>query len=818
MQILTKVAFVFLLIFLAGLSPLAAQENPIPISGKVVESASRQPVEYATVVVKRLLDDELVDGTTTAEDGTFNLSTPTAEVYLEVSFIGFETQIISDLKIKNGKADLGTITVSEDEQTLEEVVVRAEKSQTEFKLDKRVFNVGQDLSSTGASALEVLNNVPSVTVNIEGQIRLRGSAGVQILINGKPSVLTSEGGNALGTLTADMIERIEVITNPSAKYEAAGTSGIINIVIKKEEKRGFNGSVTLNTGVPNNHSLGLSVNNRTEKFNLFSQLGIGHRTFPQIARTINRDLSNNNTTTVSSDGVSDKNETFFNIILGTDYHINSYNVISLTGHFAYELETEFSDTDFTFLNSNNSVTSIENRDEETEAVNPKYQYELQYKKDFPDNEEHTLLFSALGSFFGKDQTSEFVNTNLSNNEDVSRQRTRTDFLEGEYTFKLDYTQPFDEQFTLETGAQYVITDVTNDFGVSNFENNEWEEDPNLTNVFDYDQKVLGVYGTGAYEGDRFGVKLGLRLENTDLRTLLINSGEGNIQQFTNLFPSGHTSYKVSDNFSMQAGYSRRIYRPNLWDLNPFTNIRNNFSVSTGNPLLLPEFTDSYEVTSIYDWETFSFNVAVYHRYTTDVIEEVARFEEVPELIGRNEELGNQDPEANENQKVSLTRPENIGTNNSTGVELNAKYNPVEWWTVNADFNYNYFSREGEFESVSFDFTGDQWSGRVTNKFKLPADIDFEFIGNYQSGYVTVQGEVSGFAFADLGLRKKMMKGKTILNLSIRDIFASRIFESETRQPNFYLYDYRLRGRFITVGVSFGFGKGEAMEFSGQKRF
>jgi outer membrane receptor protein involved in Fe transport len=795
MQLFSKAAPVFFSIFIVSFYPLLAQDTPIPISGKVVESTSRQPVEYATVVVKKLLDDELVDGTTTAEDGTFNLSTPTAEVYLEVSFIGFETQIISDLKIKNGKADLGTITVSEDEQTLDEVVVRAEKSQTEFKLDKRVFNVGQDLSSTGASALEVLNNVPSVTVNIEGQIRLRGSGGVQILINGKPSVLTSEGGNALGTLTADMIERIEVITNPSAKYEAAGTSGIINIVIKKEEKRGFNGSVTLNTGVPNNHSLGLSVNNRTEKFNLFSQLGVGHRTFPEQSRTINRDLQRN--ITVSSEGESDKNETFFNIILGTDYHINSYNVVSLTGHFAYELETEFSDTDFTFLDSNNSVTSIQNRDEETEAVNPKYQYELQYKKDFPDNEEHTLLFSALGSFFGKDQSSEFVNTTLLGSEAFDQQRTRTDFLEGEYTFKLDYTQPFNEQLTLETGAQYVITDVTNDFAVSNLENNEWVEDPSLTNVFDYDQKVLGVYGTGAYEGERFGVKLGLRLENTDLRTLLVNTDEGNIQQFTNLFPSGHTSYKVSDNFSMQAGYSRRIYRPNLWDLNPFTNIRNNFSISTGNPLLLPEFTDSYEVTSVYDRDMFSFNVAVYHRYTTDVIEEVATFND---------------------DGVSLTRPENIGTNNSTGVELNAKYNPVEWWTLNADLNYNYFSRDGEFESVSFDFTGDQWSGRVTNKFKLPADIDFEFIGNYQSSYLTVQGEVSGFAFADLGLRKKMMKGKTILNLSVRDIFASRIFESETRQPNFYLYDYRLRGRFITVGVSFGFGKGEAMEFSGQKRF
>ena len=792
-----KVAFVFFLLVI-GLQSLSAQNQPIQITGKVVESGGRQPVEYATVMVKAVSDDSMLDGTTTAEDGSFVLTTQNPDVYLEVSFIGFVTQIVADVKISGGKANVGTITISEDNQTLDEIVVRGEKSQTEFKLDKRVFNVGQDLSSTGASALEVLNNVPSVAVNIEGQISLRGSQGVRILINGKPSVLTSEGGNALGTITADMIERIEVITNPSAKYEASGTSGIINIVIKKEEKRGLNGSVTLNTGAPNNHSLGLSLNNRTEKFNLFSQLGVGHRTFPTQYRTINRDLESNNT--VRSQGESDKNETFFNIILGTDYHINENNVLSLTGHFAYELETEFSDTDFDFLDSSNTLVSQWNRDEETEATNPKYQYELQYKKDFPDNEEHTLLFSAIGNFFGKDQSSEFNNTPVMNGEDFSQQQqTRTDFKEGEYTFQLDYTHPFNEVFTLESGAQYVYTDVTNDFSVSNWNDNVWVVDPDLTNVFDFDLEVLGVYSTGAYEGDKFGLKLGLRLESTDMRTLLVTTDESSRQQFINLFPTAHTSYKLNDNFSLQAGYSRRIYRPGLWDLNPITNIRNNFSISAGNPLLQPEFTDSYEVTSIFDKGPVSFSAAIYHRYTTDVIEEVATFED----------------------NVSFSRPENIGINRATGLELNGKYNPTEWWTLNGDFNYNYFSREGSFETTSFDFTADQWTGRLTNKFKLPADIDFEVIGNYRSALETFQMNLSSYFFADLGVRKKIMNGKTILNLSIRDVFASRIFESETissRQPDFYLYDYRLRGRFITVGISYGFGKGEAMEFSGQKRF
>ncbi len=789
------VALVSLAVFAASISPILAQDRPITITGRVVEGSSQQPLEYATVQVLGPTTRQLITGTVTTADGTFSLRTEASEFLLEIGFIGFIAVTLSEFDLTDRTVDVGTVALAEDTETLDEVLVRGEKSQTEFKLDKRVFNVGQDLSSAGASALEVLNNVPSVNVTIEGQVRLRGVAGVQILINGKPSVLASNDGNALGTLTADMIERIEVITNPSAKYEAEGTAGIINIVLKKEEKRGLNGSVTLNTGVPNNHSLGLSINNRTEKFNLFSQLGVGHRTFPEQYKTINRNLLND--TTVYSTGLGDKNETFFNVILGTDYHINDYNVLSLTGHFAYELEAEFSDTDFRLLDANDALAAQWNRDEVTEATNPKWQYELQYQKNFADNEDRSLLFSALGSFFGKDQSSEFTNSPVSGETLFDdRQQTRTDFLEGEYTFKLDYTHPFGDALTLESGAQYVITDVANDFAVSNWADNIWVEDPELTNVFEFNQKVLGVYSTGAYEGDKFGLKVGLRVENTDLSTLLVDDDLSNRRQFTDLFPSAHTSYKVLDNFSLQAGYSRRISRPGLWNLNPFFNIRNNFSIRTGNPLLRPEYTDSYEVTGILNAGPVSLSTAVYHRYTTEVTENVTTFE----------------------NNVSLTRPENIGTNRATGLELNAKYNPTQWWTLSGDANYQYFQREGSFQETSFNFNADQWSARLNNKFKLPAAFDVEITGNYQSSFRSFQREQSGYFFTDLGVRKKVMKGRTILNLSVRDVFASRISETETVQPNFDLYDYRLRGRFITVGVSFGFGKGEAMEFSGQKQF
>lgn len=767
-------------------------QTTIRITGKVVD-VNERPVEFATVLVADSDTQKPLSGTTTLEDGSFELETNASNFYIEVSFIGFETKTFGQPVAKAESIALGTITLSEDTEKLEEVVVRGEISRTEFKLDKRVFNVGKDLSTTGASALDVLNNVPSVNVDIEGQISLRGSQGVQILINGKPSVIASEEGNTLGTITADMIDRIEVITNPSAKYDAEGTSGIINIVIKKDQREGLNGSVSVNTGAPDSHSIGISLNRRSEKFNLFSQLGYGIRELPDDRLNRNVDLVNN--TTILSTGTEYRNETYYNFVLGTDYYIDENNVLTLSGNFAMELEDQPSTTNFTSLDASNEVVSEWQRIEVTEAENPKLQFELQYKKDFNGDEDHTLVFSSLGNFFGKDQSSDFINTTISGTDNDAEQKTRTDFKESVYTFKLDYTTPFAEKWKLETGVQYVLNDVKNDYEVSDFQNGSFIVDPGLTNIFDFDQNVLGLYGTSSYEGSKWGIKAGLRLEQTNLNTLLENTNQANEQDYTNLFPSVHSSYKFTDKISMQAGYSKRVYRPRMWDLNPFFNIRNNFSIRQGNPDLQPEFTDSYEITSIYILGKASINLGAYYRYTSDVIERVSFFE----------------------NNVNTVRPENIGENKVTGIEFNAKYAPFKWMTLNADFNYSEFKREGIFESTVFDFDGDQWSSKVMAKLKLPADFELETTGNYRSRVRTVQGVRNENLFMDLGLRKNILKGKAVLNLSVRDLFASRINEDEIVQNDFEVYNRRQRGRFIALGFSYGFGKGEAMQYSGQRR-
>tara|TARA_R110001592_G_scaffold130088_1_gene343170 strand:+ start:645 stop:3026 length:2382 start_codon:yes stop_codon:yes gene_type:complete len=782
-----------LFVLFTGSYIVAQNNNNIKITGVLVEEETTQPIPYATVVIHDQNTKKIIAGTTSEANGEFSIAANQTNFYLEISFMGFTTKTIREFIIVKGLVDLGTIVLSADNQALNEVVVTSEVSSTVFKLDKRVFNVGKDISTTGVSALQVLNNVPSVNVSIEGEISLRGSTGVQILINGKPSVLADESSNALGTITADMIESIDVITNPSAKFEASGTAGILNIILKKEEKKGWNGSVSLNTGLPDNQSIGLSLNRRTENFNLFAQLGAGYRSIPRESEATNRNLTNNEV--IMSDVMDYRNETFYNLTLGTDYHIDELNVLTLTGNYAYEIEEQPSASNFSYFDANNVLISNWKRTEITDATNPKYKYELNYKKQFKNNEDHTLLVSTLGSFFGKDQSSEFTNTTISGEDRTSLQRTATDFSQADYTFNIDYTNPFSETYTLETGAQYVINDVGNDFEISDVVNDVNVINNDLTNNFEYNQKVLGVYATGAFEQEKWGVKLGLRVEQTNLKTLLTNTNESNDQNFTNFFPTLHSSYQIGKEFSLQAGYSRRIFRPRLWDLNPFFNIRNNFNISSGNPDLQPEFTDSYELTSIYKIGKASLSSSIYHRFTTEVIERVSTYQD----------------------NVTYSNPANIGTNASTGFETNGKYRPNNWLTITGDFNFDYFDRIGTFEGQVFDFSSHLWSTKLSTKIGLPADIDIEITGLYHSGYQTVQGNMQSFSFVDAGIRKKIFKGKAIINLGVTDLFETRISKQLVSQPTFETYEEIQRGRFITLGISYGFGKGEAMTYSGGRR-
>ncbi|MDA8693510.1 TonB-dependent receptor family protein, partial [Saprospiraceae bacterium] len=698
MKILQSTILLLLITSLSAQNSVTTISNEIQLddiiiySGTVKEVDNDLPIGFANVALYENGTDAFVTGTTTEINGHFELQTTNKNVYLTISFVGYKTTNISEFELIGTEALFGDIMLSEEGAILDEIVVSAERSSTEFRTDRRIFNVGSDLTSSGASALEVLNNVPSVNVDIEGAVTLRGSSGVQILINGKPSVLADEESGALGNITADMIDKVEVITNPSAKYEAEGTAGIINIVLKKNESKALSGSVTLNTGTPDSHSVGLSLNKRTEKFNLFSQMGVGYRKRASDVINTTTDLLAN--TSLNSEGVEERNERYYNFVLGTDYYINPKNIITLSGSYTYEQEDQPSFTTFNFFDGQSLDTWT--RSEATTASNPKYQYELQYKREFNDNKDHQLVFSAIGNYFSKDQSSVFTEELIAGNKNLSNQLTATEFSESKYTYNLDYTRPLSDKMTIETGVQYVDNVVRNDYQVQDLVGNEFVTNAGLTNVFDYDQKVLGAYATGAYEYGKWGFKAGARVEQTDLSTFLATTEVSNEQSFLDLFPSAHLSYKVNDRISLQGSYSSRIYRPRLWDLNPFFNIRNDFSIRTGNPLLAPEYTDSYEIGSVFIYDNITFNVNAYQRTTTDKIEYISSFED----------------------NVRIYSPQNVGTSDTKGLELNFKYTPLKSVTINGDMNYNYFTREGIFDEQNFDFSNDQWNTKLTTKYKV----------------------------------------------------------------------------------------------------
>ncbi len=786
---MVRFTFIFLLSLFVQSS---SAQSDWTIVGKIIDDKSKEAIPFASALLKNSDNDEIVAGVTTDINGDFTLETSTNKVYLEIKFVGYLTRILP-IVFDSNMVDLGNLCIEPNAESLGELNITAEKSSMEFKLDKRVFNVGQDISSTGMGAMEVLNNVPSVNVDIEGNVSLRGNQGVQILIDGKPSVMADDLSSALGSISADMIEKIEVITNPSAKYNAEGTSGIINIVLKKEEKKGVNGSISFNTGWPHNHSVGGSINLRANKFNFFTQFGAGYRSLPRYEESINQSYIDSSK--VESDGVNYRNENFYNITLGTDYYINDYNTITLSGNFAYEIEQQPSETEFWLYDGNNDLVSNYKRTEVTSALNPKFQYDFNYVRESKNNKDHKLQFSALGRSFSKDQSSEFNNVVLIGSDAYADQQTRTDFYQTDYTFKLDYTNPLNDKWSIESGAMYEINDVGNDYGVYDDDNGVWVSDSSLTNNFVFVQKVLGLYATGAYESEKWGVKVGLRAENTDLNTLLENTGQSNNQFYTNLFPSIHSSYKINKKFSMQIGYSRRIFRPRLWDLNPFFNIRNSYNIRTGNPNLLPEYGDSYELTAIYMNNKFSLNGSVYYLRTTEVVERITVLE----------------------NNVNITMPMNIGTRDKVGIELNGDVDINKSIDLNGDFNFGYFNRRGTFNGQNFDFISNQWSSRATMKIKLPANFDIEITGNYQSKFETVQGVTSGYLFGDIGMRKKLWKGKGVINFSVRDIMASRIRENTVVQDDYYVYAFSQRGRFITLGFSYSFGKGEAMTYNGGRR-
>ena len=752
--------------------------------GIILDSITNEALEYATISAINKKTNVILKGTITDEQGKFilTINKEKENYYFLIEFLGYKSQVIGNLDFSQDKIDLGTILMLPEESQLDEVVITAEVSKTTFKLDKRVFNVSKDLSNSGASSLQILENVPSVSVGMKGDISLRGNSNVKILINGNASANKSNGKAALNGISPDMIERIEVITNPSAKYDAAGSAGILNIILKKERKSGLNGTFTATSGIPESYGLGMNLNYRTNKINLLGGINGEYTTMKSYDKSVTVDKTQSPNESRFSNGNGLEKRKDLNANFGMDYNISSTDFLSISISIGTSKGDIKNSYDYRTLVGNNDVTQA-NRTETGNNKSPNYELNTNYKKTLGGKDEHTLEARYSGFNYTEDKKSGFINTGSN-----IQQRSNTAFNEGSNTAQIDYKYPFgneEEEGALELGAKFGNRKLKNDYSVDDWSAGNWENNTNFTNVFKFNENLWAVYSTYGQEFGKFGIKAGLRMENTRISTKLENINQINKQNYTDLFPSLHTSYNLTDALSLQLSYSRRISRPDMFSLNPFESISDQFSQFRGNPALKPEYSNSYEFGAIKNLKKGSLFTSVYARTTNNTVEETQQ------LING----------------ITVMKPLNIGKRNDLGIEFNGSYRVTDWFKMTSEFNWFYYERTGNYLNQVFNFNSNQWSAGLNGTFKIPIDLDAEISLNYTSKEKQLlQTQRSNF-YSNLGLKKKLFANRVALNVSVRDLFNSRRWNTIVDQPGLYRnQNYRWVGRQINLGVSIKLGK------------
>lgn len=751
------------------LSQFAAAQ--VKITGKVVDDQSGAPLGYATIQLIQSANDELAGGGLSDDNGKFSIEAGAGEYYLLLDFMGYQQLKTEVLTVEKKNYDFGLVKMASRASTLDEVVVQAEKSTMELSLDKRIFNVGKDLGNAGGSAIEILNNIPSVTVDVEGGVRLRGSNNVRILIDGKPSGLVSfKGGSGLQQLQASLIEKVEIITNPSARYEAEGMAGIINIVLKKERRQGLNGSFETTLGYPLNLGAAANLNYRHKKVNFFINYGLNYRKTPSYT-TIYQEVYDNDTTLISEqeyDGIKDGFDN--NIRGGLDFFFNEKNILTASYMLSRSDGKRLTDLRYDdYINRTNNLDSYTLRTQDESETEPISEYVLSYKSLFK-REGHEL--NASVRYMDHWETSDQIYEQSTYSPDGIRnsaldlyQTSLNDETEEQLLLQVDYVQPFATEGKLEVGLRSSFRDMENDYLVQ--ERNEdgiMETLPGLDNNFIYQEDIHAVYGIIGNKSNRFSYQFGLRAEWTDIETILEETNETNPRKYANLFPSAHFTYDLPRGHAIQLSYSRRVQRPTYNDLSPYVTFSDNRNYFSGNPDLNPEFSDVFELGHVKYFDKGSISSSIYYRKVNDKIIRIRTVD---------------------SQGFSTTLPENLATENAYGAEFTSGYNFTKWWKL--DFSFNFFRSQIDGTNVNENFSSDTytWFTRQTSRFILNPSTDLQFRANYEAPMNTPQGKRKSLYFFDLAINKDIFNDKGTLTLNISDIFNSRIYRSITEGDIFY---------------------------------
>jgi len=765
------------------------------IKGIVMDNTLDIPVEYATVSVYNMVDSSLIDGTITNEKGAFKLSKlKPGKYYVEVSFIGYNKVVVRNIPISKSRklADLKIMNLRQSSEALNEVVVTSERAPVQYQIDKKVIPVSRQITAASGTAVDVLENVPSVSVDIEGNISLRGNSNFTVLVDGKPSIL--DASDILQQMPASVIENIEIITNPSAKYDPEGTAGIINIITKKNTEKGLNGVANLSVGSYENRNTSILINYRKKKWNWNFGLDYSNRQFEGTSISENRTIFEGITNTILSEGESKMKRSGYGIRTGFDFDVNDKNSISFGFRYGNRDMERGSVLDYQEFDSENlNPVFHDSKDlwkKEMTFVNSNFSYVRKFS-----GKGHQLASQVSYSHRGSGDERSANELFDSNGDQTSGKIAIEDGPGTRWEIRSDYTLPLGKDTKFELGYQGQIRSSEADTKQEEFEEatGEYNLQPLYSHDVTYDRQVHGLYTTYASKIGQFGCQLGFRSEYTNREIDFKDELETFTIKRWDFFPTIHTQMDLGSDNQVMASYTRRIQRPRGYYLEPFITWTDAYNVRQGNPDLDPEYIDSYEMGYMKRFGDQSISLETYYKVTHNKIEQV------------------QYPWEDQSNVMKSTTV-NVGNDYSLGVEATINLSFGKWLKNDLIGNFYHYKEEGNFtitnsadEDVYQDFSTESYNWSLRNNSTIIVDMvtRFQFTANYRSDTNWAQGKRKGFFTTSAAVKRDFMKRKLSATFQIRDIFGTAKHETLYEGDNFYNYSqFNRKGPIFNLKLSF----------------
>ncbi len=787
-------------------------DNEIFIKGSVVEASTNQPLEYANITLISNTNPDFITGDITDPSGNFNIATTSGNYTIRVEYLGYQTIEIPNKELTTS-TDLGVFKIQSDSEILEGVVINAKRAEVEIKLDKRVYNISDNAVVRGGTASDVLDNIPSIEVDGDGNVSLRGNESVRVLIDGKPSGLASNIGDALKMLSSESIDRVEVITNPSARYEAEGGAGIINIILKKGSNNGTNGSVSANIGDPLSYGLNANVNHRAGNVNIFANLGYSkNKTFGNSSN--NSEYFNEDGTTskfVNENSKTKRERQGFNGNVGFDWNITDKLTWSNTVTYRKNKGDNPRTLNYTTLDEEQNLIYRNTRltEEDDRKETKEYTTDFTYKF----NEQGHQLFVSGSINNNTDIEDSDISTIDQTLHTLSKDVTRATEDEKRMVARLDYVLPLGEGSQFEAGYLGNFNDFNTTFNINNL-NDQGELIPN--NLFksnlEYKERVNAFYAQYGNKVNQFSYMVGLRWEDTQIDVNQLETQDFNKKKYNNFFPSVFLSYEFVEGENITASYSRRVRRPRGRMLNPISNYSSSINFFMGNPDLDPSFTDAFDFGYMKRFShQFTLNASAYFNKTTDATQFVRRVDGVNE----------------EGIPITISGPINLATEYRYGLELNLNYVPFSWWRLNGNINlfqvatrgdYEYIDYLGQVVNQNFDNDNFTWSGRLSSRITLPLKIDWQTNVMYTGPQTTAQGKRLGSVGVNLALSKDVLKDKATISLNVQDLFNSRKHRMDTFLAQATSYsEMQWRERTINLSFTYRFNQTKSDRMKNQRK-